>query len=138
MRAWLVRGVSMAVVHAVVLTAVADVRVTHPDWTAWARPLSLAVLAVLAMLWGGLDTWQGRTGHGMVWFRAALLAGPTAGVLGLVGQGLLVDKTGVEALGAAVTGGAAFTALLVLVPAFAGLALARITSHPAAAEQRQV
>jgi hypothetical protein len=71
--------------------------------------------------------------------RAWLVRGVSMAVV--LGQGVFVDDTGVESLGAAITGGAAFTALLVLVPAGIGLALGRLARprQPASiAEQRQV
>lgn len=137
MRAWLVRGLVMAVVHAVVQTVVAALRAGHPDW-ALLRPLSLGLLVGVAVFWAGVDGWQRRPDHGLVWFKAALVAGPVAGVLGVIGQGLLVDNTGVESLGAAITGGAAFTALLVVVPAGLGLALGRLVDKKSAAEHREI
>jgi hypothetical protein len=46
-------------------------------------------------------------------------------VLGVVGKSIFVDQSGVPDLGAAITGGAAFTALLVLVPAGVGMVAGR-------------
>jgi len=126
MRAWLLRGLVLAVVHAAVQTGEAWVRAGNPDAIDWLRPTALGVLVGVAVLWAGLDGWLGRERHGMVWFKAALLAGPVGGVLGVLGQGLFVDATGVEALPVAITGGAAFIALLVLVPAGVGLFIGRM------------
>jgi hypothetical protein len=50
-------------------------------------------------------------------------------VLSLVGKSIFVDQTGVADLGAALTGGAAFTALLVLVPAGVGMLAGRWISR---------
>ena len=125
MRAWLVRGLVMAVVHAAVQTAEAWVRVDNPDAIGWLRPVALGVLVGVAVLWAGIDGWLGRERYGMVWFKAALLAGPVGGVLGVVGQGMFVDDTGIEAVPVAITGGAAFIALLVLVPAGVALFVGR-------------
>jgi hypothetical protein len=121
MRAWLVRGLVLAVVHAAVQTGEAWVRAGDPAAVSWLRPAALGLLVGVAVLWAGVDGWLGREQHGMVWFKAALLAGPVGGVLGVVGQGVFVDDTGAEALPVAITGGAAFIALLVLVPAGVGL-----------------
>src|SRR5699024_3254700 len=63
---------------------------------------------------------------------------PLAGILGVVGRGLFVDQTGVAALGEALTGGAAFLALLVIVPAGIGMFVgSRIigAARPAAPEE---
>jgi hypothetical protein len=66
----------------------------------------------------------------MCWFFASLVAGPLAGVVGVVGTGLLVDQTGVESLWPALTGGAAFTALVVLASAAAGMGLGNLLPQP--------
>ena len=126
MRAWLVRGLVLAVVHAAVQTAEAWVRAGDPTAIGWLRPTALGVLVGVAVLWAGIDAWRGRDGLGLVWFKSALVAGPVGGVLGVIGQGVFVDDTGVEALPVAITGGAAFIALLVLVPAGVGLLIAKI------------
>jgi hypothetical protein len=131
MRAWLIRGLVLAVVHAAVQTGEAWVRAGDPEAVGWLRPTALAVLVAVAVVWAGIDGWLGRERHGMVWFKAALVAGPVGGVLGVLGQGLLVDDTGAEALPVAITGGAAFIALLVLVPAGIGLFVGHL-ARPAA------
>lgn len=115
----------MAVLHAVVQTGVAMARVDAPGTITFVRPGALGVLAAAAVFWGGMDGWLRRTrpGRGMAWFVAGLLAGPLAGVLGLLGESMLVDHTGTEALSSALTSGAAFTALLVMIPAELGLVL---------------
>ncbi|AHH96114.1 hypothetical protein GCM10010174_43110 [Kutzneria viridogrisea] len=138
MRAWLVRGAVVAAVHALVQTGVAALRAAHPDWLSVLRPVSLGLLVGVAVFWAGLDAWRGLERPAMEWFRAALLAGPVSGVLGVLLQGLLVDQTGVESVWAAITGGAAFTALLVLVPAVLGLGLGRLVGRRSVAQHREV
>ena len=128
MRAWLLRGLALAVVHAAVQTGEAWMRAGNPTAVAWLRPTALAVLVGVAVLWAGLDGWLRRDRAGMVWFKAALVAGPVGGVLGVIGQGVFVDDTGVEALPVAITGGAAFIALLVLVPAGIGLLIGHLVA----------
>ena len=76
-----------------------------------------------AVIWGAVDRLRELPSAGMQWFIAALIAGPFAGALGVIGAALLVDQTGQEALWVALTGGAAFTALLVLAPAGLGMLL---------------
>jgi hypothetical protein len=61
---------------------------------------------------------------------ACLIAGWGAAVLGVIGKSVFVDQTGVAELGGALTGGAAFTALLVLIPAAIGLAAGRWITVP--------
>jgi len=133
MQVWLVRGLVLAVVHAAVQTAQAWVRAGDPTAVSWLRPTALGVLVAVALVWGGIDGWRGHEGRGLAWFKASLVAGFLGGALGVLGQGVFVDDTGAEALPVAITGGAAFIALLVLVPAGVGLLFGRlVTATPAA------
>ena len=121
MRTWLMRGAVMAVVHAVAETARADFGVTHPTSRTLFEAITLGVLVGVAAVWGAVDRWRGVEDAGRSWLIASLVAGWGAAVLGVIGKSIFVDQTGVADLGAALTGGAAFTALLVLIPAVIGL-----------------
>ncbi len=125
MRTWLTRGVVMAVVHAVAETVRADFGVHHPTSRTLFEAIMLGVLVGFAAVWGALDRWRGVEDAGKVWLVACLVAGWGAAVLGVIGKSVFVDQTGVAELGGALTGGAAFTALLVLVPAAIGLGAGR-------------
>jgi hypothetical protein len=122
MRPWFVRALWMGLLHGAVQTGVSAVAVRSPEATS-VRPIALGLLVVAAVLWGAVDRLRELPSPGMQWFIAALIAGPFAGALGVIGSALLVDQTGQEALWVALTGGAAFTALLVLAPAGLGLLL---------------
>ncbi|SER84141.1 hypothetical protein SAMN05216188_11688 [Lentzea xinjiangensis] len=122
MRPWFVRALWMGLLHGAVQTGVAAVAVRSPEATS-VGPIALALLVAAAVIWGAADAARDLDGRGMQWFVAALLAGPFAGALGVAGSALLVDQTGQEALWVALTGGAAFTALLVLAPAGLGMLL---------------
>ncbi|QFZ22091.1 B-4DMT family transporter [Saccharothrix syringae] len=122
MRAWLVRGLWLGLLHGAVQTGTAAVGVNSPEAGTAVRYIALALVVVVGLLWGALDAWRGLAGAGLVWFLAGLVAGPSAGVVGVLGRSL-VDQTGLEALGPALTGGAAFTALLVMVSAGLGVVL---------------
>jgi hypothetical protein len=115
----------MAVVHAVAETVRADFGVHHPTSRTLFEALVLGVLVGAAAVWGALDRWRGVEDAGRAWLIASLVAGWGAAVLGVVGKSVFVDQTGVADLGGALTGGAAFTALLVLIPAAIGLAVGR-------------
>ncbi|SDC67440.1 B-4DMT family transporter [Actinokineospora iranica] len=121
MRTWLLRGAVLAVVHAAVAVVVAALKASDPTGRTTIEGLALGVLVGVAAVWAAVDGWLGVPDRGRAWVLAALVAGWGAAVLGVVGQAALVDQTGVSALGQALTGGAAFTALLVLVPAGLGL-----------------
>ena len=121
MRAWVVRGLGMAVLHAAAEVAVAKATVYDPTGLTTARIAVIALLVGAAALWSALDAWMRREDTGRTWFIAALVAGPVSGILYVAGRAIFVDRTGADELWPAVSGGAAFTALLVLVPAGLGL-----------------
>ena len=140
MRIWLLRGAVLAVVHAAAETVRADFGVHHPTSRTLFEAIVLGVLVGVAAVWGVVDTWRDVPERGKVWVIAALIAGWGAAVLGVIGKSIFVDQTGVADLGSALTGGAAFTALLVLVPACVGLLAGRWIRVPgrptAGADQR--
>jgi hypothetical protein len=121
MSAWVIRGLGMAVLHGAAITLLAKYAVYHPTEQTPVVALALAVLVGAAALWSAVDAWRGLPDRGRVWFISALIAGPVAGILYVVGRAVFVDQTGVSELGGALTGGAAFSALLVLIPAGLGL-----------------
>jgi hypothetical protein len=125
MRTWLLRGAALAVVHAVAETVRADFGVHHPTSRTVFEAVVLGVLVGVAAVWGALDRWHDVEDAGRVWLIAALVAGWGSAVLGVIGKSVFVDQTGVADLGGALTGGAAFTALLVLAPAAVGLGAGR-------------
>ena len=136
MAPWFVRALWMGLLHGAVQTGVAAVSGRSPEASS-VRPIALALLIVAAVLWGAVDALRDLDGRGMQWFVAALVAGPFAGALGVIGSALLVDQTGQEALWVALTGGAAFTALLVLVPAGLGMLVgSSLAKKDGASQQR--
>lgn len=130
MRAWLVRGFWLGLLHGAVQAGTVAVSVHSPEAISRLRPIALGLVVVMGVLWGALDAWRKFEGRGMAWFFASLLAGPLAGVTGVLGTSLLVDQSGIEALGPALTGGAAFTALVVLVTAAIGMGLGNLLPQP--------
>ncbi|HEX3779255.1 MAG TPA: B-4DMT family transporter [Pseudonocardiaceae bacterium] len=139
MQPWLMRGLVLAVVNGAAQTLLGAIEAAHPTSDRVAEPIAIAVLAGIALLWSAIDGWLRKPGRGMVWFFAALIGGFGAGLLGVIGKAAFVDSTGIWALGPALTGGAAFTALLILIPAGLGLAvggkmLQPPATHPAPAE----
>ncbi len=111
----------MALLHGVALTLLAKYAVYHPTDQTLMTSVALAVLVGAAALWSALDAWRGLVDRGRAWFIAALVAGVVSGILYVIGRAVFVDQTGVSELGGALTGGAAFSALLVLIPAGLGL-----------------
>ncbi|MBB3665759.1 hypothetical protein FB384_004718 [Prauserella sediminis] len=127
---WVLRALGMSVLHAAATVALAKIAVFQPGETTLARAAAIALLVGAAALWGALDGWSRRPDGGRTWFIAGLVTGPAAGVLGVIGKAVLVDRTGVSELGAALTSGAAFTALLVLIPAALGLVVGSRIPRP--------
>jgi len=121
----------MAVLHGAAVTLLAKYAVFHPTGGALVISLALAVLVGAAALWSALDAWRDRPDRGRTWFIAALVAGPVAGILYVIGRAVFVDQTSASDLGGALTGGAAFSALLVLVPAGLGLFVGGRIGHAA-------
>nr|WP_205413252.1 B-4DMT family transporter [Amycolatopsis ruanii] len=136
MRSWLVRGLGMAVLHAIAEVALAKATVYEPTGLTTARIAVIALLVGAAALWSALDAALRRADAGRTWFIASLVAGPVSGVLYVIGRAVLVDRTGAEELWPAISGGAAFTALLVLVPAGLGLFVGGRLKRPAEPEKR--
>ncbi|WP_051791803.1 B-4DMT family transporter [Amycolatopsis jejuensis] len=132
--AWLTRGLVMAVVHAAAMTLLAKWSVFHPTGQTLLTSLTIAALVGVAALWSAIDGWRGTPDRGRAWFIAALVAGIGSGILYVIGRAIFVDQTGVSELRAALTGGAAFTALLVLVPAGLGLFVGGRIRRPAPEE----
>ncbi|SMD21834.1 hypothetical protein SAMN05661093_07118 [Kibdelosporangium aridum] len=85
------------------------------------RSIVLGVVAGLAALWGALDGWHTLDDRARIWVLASIVAGFASGVLRVIGKAILVDETGLSSLGSALTGDAAFGALVILVPAGLGL-----------------
>jgi hypothetical protein len=131
MRSWLLRGGVLAVVHAAAQTVVAGLTVRDPTGQGTVAALVLGLLVGAVAVWGVLDTWRGLARPEITWLIAAVVAGWGAGVLGVIGRSVFVDQTGVSELGSALTGGAAFTALLVFVPAGVGLLAGKWIKQPA-------
>jgi phosphate/sulfate permease len=135
MRTWLLRGGVLAVLHAAAQTAVAAFTVRNPTSQTTLAAIVLGVLVGAAAVWGVLDNWRALPRPEVVWLIAALVAGWGAGVLGVIGRAIFVDQTGASELGSALTGGAAFTALLVFVPAVVGLLAGRWVRLPGRAQR---
>lgn len=111
----------MALAHAIADTALAKAAVYEPTGLTMYRILAIALLVGIAAMWGAIDGWRRRADLARTWLIAALVAGPVSGILYVVGRAVYVDQSGTAELWPALSGGAAFTALLVLIPAGLGI-----------------
>lgn len=131
MRTWLLRGGVLAVVHAAAQTFAAGYGARNPTGQSTVAAIVLGGLVGVAAVWGVVDTWRQVPRRETAWLIAALITGWGAGVLGVIGRAIFVDQTGTSELGSALTGGAAFTALLVFVPAGIGMLVGNSIKPPA-------
>lgn len=121
MPAWLTRALVMAVLHAAGAVIVAELKLAGPTNPAIATWIAFALLIGVSLLWASIDGWLRRPEPVQTWLIAAVVGGLVAGVLNVIGRALFVDQTGASALGVQLTSGAAFTALLIAVPALLGV-----------------
>lgn len=128
MAPWLLRAVVLVPVHAGTSVGVELLARSRPEQGSWLRLAALALLVLVALVWGTRDGARAdRTEDDLParWLKAGLATGPVAAFAAWLVRTLAVDATGLESLWGQLTGGAAFTALLVLVPAVVGVALGR-------------
>jgi hypothetical protein len=117
---WLIRGVVLAFVLAGADVGLAALAVHDSNLTVL-RSITLGVVAGLAGLWAAVDGWRRTDDRGRAWVLASVIAGFGSGLLRVIGKAIFVDQTGLSSLGSALTGDAAFGALVVLIPAGLGL-----------------
>ncbi|WP_305094907.1 B-4DMT family transporter [Prescottella sp. R16] len=137
MNGWVVRGLGLALVHVVVRTFLGAAVTQWPEQGSVMRWFSLVVVILAAFLWGAFDGIRDRRAHSdpddgvdltMPWLKAAFVAGILAGVGSwLVGTIFDIAVTS-NGLFFELTSGAAFTVLLVFVPAMIGTALGRFVA----------
>ncbi|MFC4602700.1 B-4DMT family transporter [Rhodococcus kronopolitis] len=135
MNSWLLRGLGMAFVH-VVARVLLGIAVTEwPLHGSSLRWVSLAAVILVAMVWGGIDGIRDERAYPgedegadltMRWLKAGVLAGLVAG-LATWAVGLVSDiALGENSLFFEMTSGAAFTILLVFVPATLAVTIGRL------------
>lgn len=132
MSAWAIRGLGVAGVHVLarVVLGVAILQWSREGY--FLRWIAVALVILAATIWGGIDGIRDRRGHPdptggtdltMLWLLAAACGAPLAGVVTwLVGRVTGVP-VGEDSLFFEITVGAAFTMLLVFVPAVVAVAV---------------
>lgn len=134
MNAWVVRGLGMALIH-VFVRVILGVSITQwPLQGTTLRWFALLIVILFALVWAGIDGIRDRRSHPdpgdsadltMLWLKASLLAGIVAGVVSWLVN--LVPSLNVtqNTFFFEITSGAAFTVLLVFVPAMLAVFLGR-------------
>lgn len=136
MTGWLVRGVGMALVHFGARLVLALATAASPAQGSVLRTITLIAVLLVAVVWGGIDginahrrTSDSPVDLTMVWLKASLVAG----VLGGLASWLFTAVSGVavstNSLFFEVTSGAAFTILLVFVPATIAVAVGKFLAR---------
>ncbi|UYP20737.1 B-4DMT family transporter [Rhodococcus sp. Z13] len=134
MKPWLLRGLGLALVHVVVRVLLGAALVQWPLQGSVLRWLGLIVVVVAAFLWAGLDGIRDRRAHPdpeegadltLRWLAAGAVTGIVGGVLTWLVDTVTAIPVGVTSLFFEVTSGAAFTVLLVFLPATAAVTLGR-------------
>lgn len=135
MAPWLTRGLVLGVVFAAAIVLQTKLVHDHRGLEVYITAVVFSLLIGFVLAWASVDGWLGKHDRWMNWFIAALIAGPLSGLLNTVGRAMFVDRTSMAELGDQLTGGAAFIALLVLVPAAVGLIVGPRLTSPRPAER---
>lgn len=131
-------------VHVAARTALGFAALSWPTSGQLQRIIGVVVVVVIAALWAGLDSLREnpdddeRDDLMQRWLKAAVLAGPVAGLVGWAIEGLFIDSIGTSALAGNIIGGGAFTALLIFVPAMIGVAFGRLARTDRPRSRRSV
>lgn len=138
MNAWVLRGLGLAVVHVVVRAVLGLAIAQSPLQGSLMRWVSLLVVVLIAAIWGYIDGSRDRRRNAdpdngadltMLWLKAALLGGVVAGAVAWIVDQLPKFDLGDNSLVFELTSGAAWTVLLIFVPAVTGVALGRFLSN---------
>lgn len=134
MKPWLLRGLGLALVHVVVRVLLGAALIQWPLQGSVLRWLGFAVVVVAAFAWAGLDGIRDHRAHPdadegddltMRWLAAGAVTGLVGGVLTWLVDTVTPIPVGVTSLFFEITSGAAFTVLLVFLPAMAAVTLGR-------------
>jgi hypothetical protein len=134
MKPWLLRGLGLAVVHVVVRVLLGAALIQWPLQGSILRWAGLAVVILAAVAWAGLDGIRDRRAHPdaedgddltMRWLAAGAVTGLVGGFVTWLVDTVTAIPVGVKSLLFELTSGAAFTVLLVFLPAMAAVAVGR-------------
>ncbi|GGG09181.1 hypothetical protein GCM10007304_24100 [Rhodococcoides trifolii] len=135
MNAWLVRGLGMALVHFVARTLLALAIAAWPTQGSILRIVTMVVVILVAVIWGGIDGINDRRANPdpddsadltMVWLKASVVAGLLSGAVTWIVSTVSPIAITANSFIFEVTSGAAFTILLVFVPTILAVGLGRL------------
>ncbi|MEE2035029.1 B-4DMT family transporter [Rhodococcus chondri] len=138
MKPWLLRGLGLALVHVVVRVLLGAALVQWPLQGSVMRWLALVVVILAAVVWAGIDGIRDRRAHPdpdrgedltMRWLAAGAVTGLLGGFLTWLADVVLPVSVGVKSLLFELTSGAAFTVLLVFVPAMVAVVAGRFFAN---------
>ncbi|ORI12186.1 hypothetical protein BJD99_16985 [Rhodococcus sp. 1163] len=135
MTGWVVRGIGMGLINVGVRILLGLAVAQWPLHGSQLRWLGLAVVLLAVIVWAGIDGIRDRRANPdpdygadltMLWLKAAIVGGLLAGLLAWL-IGLIVDfSLGQNSLFFEMTSGAAFTILLIFIPATISVFLGRL------------
>jgi hypothetical protein len=132
MNAWVLRGLVLAAVHVVVRTLLGFAIAQWPLQGSLFRWGMFLLVVIAALAWGFVDGRSDREAHPdpddgddltMLWLKAGLLGAIVAGVVSWVVGRFPHFDLGDQSIFFELTSGAAWTTLLIFVPAMIGIAI---------------
>ncbi|WP_188492503.1 B-4DMT family transporter [Williamsia phyllosphaerae] len=138
MVSWLLRGLSMSAVHIVARVLLGMAIVHSPlHGTLW-KTAAVAAVVLLALIWGGVDGIIDGRAHDdpddyadltVMWLKAGVLAGVVSGIVSWALSNYVFGGMGQNSFFVELFAGGSFTALLIFVPALAGVGVGRFLAH---------
>lgn len=138
MISWLLRGLSLSVVHIVARVLLGMAIVHAPLHGTYWKVIAVAVVILVALIWGGIDGIVDGRAHDdpddyadltIMWLKAGILAGIVAGIVCWALSNYAFAGMGENSIAIEVFAGGSFTALLVFIPAVAGAGVGRFLAH---------
>lgn len=134
MKPWLTRGLGLTLVHVIVRVLLGAALVQWPLQGSVLRWGGLLVVVFAALVWGGVDGIRDRRANPdpdrgadltMLWLKAGAVAGLLGGFVTWLVDTVTPIPVGVKSLFFELTSGAAFTVLLVFLPAMLAVTVGR-------------
>ncbi|KQR98685.1 hypothetical protein ASG12_09800 [Williamsia sp. Leaf354] len=138
MVAWLLRGVSMSVVHVVARVLLGLAIVHAPLQGTYWKTIAVAVVVLIAIIWGGVDGIADGRAHDdpedyddltIRWLKAGLFTGVVSAIVSWALSNYLVAGMGQNSIFVELFAGGSFTTLLVFLAALVGAALGRLLAR---------